>query len=220
MTKERDLTKGSVGLALFWVSAPMTLGILGTLLVGLADSLFLARVSPEALAAIGFVYPVIVALTSLSIGLAAGTNTVVSQAIGKGEDPDARNRLTLHAMIFACALSVGVSVAFFLTAPWIFTVMGAKGDVLDAALSYVPYWCLSFPPMVVVMALNAVFRAAGNSAVAAATMLLQSLLNIALNPIFIFGTGPFPEMGMAGERHELGLIGLAIRFSMRGWKVV
>ncbi|WP_306117009.1 MULTISPECIES: MATE family efflux transporter [unclassified Roseovarius] len=198
MSSERDLTKGSVGKALFWVSAPMTLGILGTLLVGLADSLFLARVSPEALAAIGFVYPVIVALTSLSIGLAAGTNTVVSQAIGKGEDQHARNRLTLHSMLFATVLSVGVSVLFFFAAPWIFASMGAKDKVLEAALSYIPYWCLSFPPMVVVMALNAVFRAAGNSTVAATTMLLQSLLNIALNPIFIFGAGPVPALGMAG----------------------
>ncbi len=198
MNTERDLTKGSVALALFWVSAPMTLGILGTLAVGLSDSLFLARVGKIELAAIGFVYPVIVALMSLSIGLSAGTNTVVSNAIGRGDDAASRRRLTIHAIGLGVVLSLLVSGLFFWAAPALFTAMGAKEAVLKAALSYIPYWCLSFPFIVAVMVLSAVFRAAGNSTVAATTMVLQAALNIALNPIFIFGLGPVPELGMTG----------------------
>lgn len=198
MSAEKDLTKGSVAAALFWVSAPMTLGILGTLAVGLADSLFLARFGKNELAAIGFVYPVIVALMSLSIGLSAGTNTVISNAIGRGDDTASRCRLTLHAIGLAVVLSLIVSGLFYLLAPAVFTAMGAKDAVLKSALSYVPYWCLSFPFVVAVMVLSAVFRAAGNSAVAATTMVLQAVLNIGINPLLIFGMGPFPELGMTG----------------------
>ncbi len=198
MSTDRDLNAGPVGRALATVSAPMTLGILGVLSVGLADAFFLARHSDAALAAIGFVYPVIVALVSLAIGMAAGTNTVVSQAIGKGERGAARYRLTLHAMGLAAMLSATVSLLFWLGAPYLFAAMGAKGAVLEAVLGYVPYWCLSFPPMVTGMALNAVFRAAGRSEVAATVMSLQAILNVALNPVFIFGMGPLPDLGAEG----------------------
>ncbi len=199
MSTDRDLNKGPVGRALIGVSAPMTLGILGVLSVGLADAFFLARHSDAALAAIGFVYPVIVALVSLSIGLAAGTNAVVSQAIGKGETGARRHRLTLHAMGLAAALSCTVSVLFWLGAPYLFAAMGARGAVLDEVLGYVPFWCLSFPPMVTGMSLNAVFRAAGRSGVAATVMASQSVLNVALNPVFIFGLGGvLPALGAEG----------------------
>ena len=198
MGNDRDLNSGSVGRALVSVSAPMTLGILGVLSVGLADAFFLARHSADALAAIGFVYPVIVALVSLAIGLSAGTNTVVSQAIGRGEGRATRARLTLHAMGLALALSCVASALFWVGAPFLFALMGAEGAVLDAVMGYVPYWCLSFPPMVTGMALNAVFRAAGRSEVAATVMTLQATLNIALDPVFIFGLGLLPAMGAEG----------------------
>jgi putative MATE family efflux protein len=198
MSTDRDLNQGPVGRALISVSAPMTIGILGVLSVGLADAFFLARHSDAALAAIGFVYPVIVALVSLSIGLSAGTNAVVSQAIGRGEQGATRQRLTLHAMALAASMACAVSLLFYLFAPWLFSVMGAKGKVLDAVLGYVPYWCLSFPPMVTGMALNATFRAAGRSGVAAVTMAIQSTFNIALDPLFIFGVGGLPALGAEG----------------------
>ena len=198
MSLDRDLNQGPVSRALISVSAPMTIGIFGVLSVGLADAFFLARHSDAALAAIGFVYPVIVALVSLSIGLSAGTNTVVSQAIGRKEQGATRQRLTLHAMGLAATLACTVALLFYLAAPWLFSLMGAKGEVLEAVLGYVPYWCLSFPPMVTGMALNATFRAAGRSGVAAITMASQSCFNIVLDPLFIFGMAGLPALGAEG----------------------
>jgi len=176
----------------------MTLGILGVLSVGLADAFFLARDGATSLTAIGYVFPVTAALTSLSIGLSAGTNTVISQAIGKGEDEDAQQRLALHAMGLAMVLSCAVAGLFYLGAPYLFAAMGAQGAVLEAILGYVAFWCLSFPPLVTGMALNAVFRASGSSGVAATMMLGEAALNIALTPLFIFGWAFVPDLGPAG----------------------
>lgn len=198
MTEDRNLNDGPVWRALFATSAPMTLGILGVLSVGLADAFFLARAGEAALAAISFIFPVTTALISLSIGLSAGTNTVVSQAIGQGASDTERQRLAIHAMGLAALLSSVVAVLFYLTAGYIFSAMGASGEVLEAAESYVPYWCLGFPFMVTGMSLNAVFRAAGRAGVAATTMMGQSLLNIALNPVFIFGWALIPALGVEG----------------------
>ncbi len=198
MAAEKTLNDGPVGRALFSVSAPMTIGILGVLSVGLADAFFLARDGEVSLAAIGFVFPVITALTSLSIGLSAGTNTVISQAIGRGEDKDRRRRMTLHAMALGLGLSCTLALIVRLGAPYLFGFMGAEGEVLERVLGYMRFWCLSFPFLVTGMALNAVFRAGGRSGVAATTMLFQALLNIALDPVLIFGPGPVPALGMEG----------------------
>lgn len=197
MSNDKDLTKEPVTRALIAISAPMSIGILGVLSVGLADAFFLARAGEDALTAIGFIYPVIVALTSLSIGLGAGTNTVVSQSIGGGDD-NARQTLALHAMIVALALSSAVSAAVWIGAPWLFGLLGAKGSVLQDVLAYMPWWCLSFPTMVTGMALNAVFRASGNTTVPAAVMLVQSAINIALDPLLIFGLDAIPAFGIEG----------------------
>ena len=198
MSAEKTLNDGPVGRALWSVSAPMTIGILGVLSVGLADAFFLARDGATSLAAIGFVFPVITAMTSLSIGLSAGTNTVISQAIGRGEDAEDRRRMTLHAMALALGLSCAIAAMVYLVAPYLFAAMGADGDILAAILGYIRFWCLSFPFLVTSMALNAVFRAGGRSGVAATTMLLQALLNIALDPVLIFGLGPIAAMSMDG----------------------
>ncbi len=212
-----DLNRLPVWRALARTSAPMTIGILGVLSVGLADAWFLARAGETELTAIGFIYPVIVALTSLSIGLGAGTSAVVSQALGRtGGDDSTSARLALHALLIASVLAVTTALVFWLTAPALFGLMGARGAVLDAVLAYVPYWCLSFPPMVAGMALNAVYRAGGESQIAATVMLLQSVLNIALDPLFIFGWGPVPEMGIDGAglatmlARTVGFAGLAM----------
>ncbi len=205
MTEDRNLNDGPVWRALFATSAPMTLGILGVLSVGLADAFFLARAGEAALAAISFIFPVTTALTSLSIGLSAGTNTVVSQAIGQGASDAERHRLALHAMALAALLASVLSVLFYLSSGWIFAAMGARGEVLEAAQGYVPYWCLGFPFMVTGMSLNAVFRAAGRAGVAATTMVGQSILNIALNPVFIFGWAMIPALGVEGAGLSTGL---------------
>ncbi|MBV2360103.1 MATE family efflux transporter [Thalassococcus sp. CAU 1522] len=218
---KRDLNSGPVGHALFRVSAPMSIGILGVLSVGLADAAFLARAGQTELAAIGFIYPAIIALTSLAIGMGAGTSAVVSQALGRsGGSDETSARLALHALIFAFALGIAVALVFHFAAPFVFRLMGAKGAVMEGILTYTPWWCASFAPMVAGMGLNAVFRAGGESRIAATVMTLQSLINIALDPIFIFGFWLVPALGIEGAgiatfiARLLGAAGLLV-FAMR-----
>ncbi|WP_281859453.1 MATE family efflux transporter, partial [Litoreibacter halocynthiae] len=104
-TKKRDLTQGPVWIALTAMSAPMSFGIFAVIAVGLADAYFLGKVSATALAAVGFIYPVITAITSLSIGLSAGANATLSQAVGREETDDDVRRLGLHAIGLGLALS-------------------------------------------------------------------------------------------------------------------
>ncbi|SIS56517.1 putative efflux protein, MATE family [Roseivivax lentus] len=199
MAGKLDLNDKSVPRALWQVSAPMAIGILGVLSVGLADSYFLARAGEDELAAIGFIYPVIVAITSLSIGLSAGTSAVVSQALGaNGGDDSASARLALHALIVAASAATLVAGLLYVAASWLFGLMGAEGAVLDGILAYMPWWCAGFPFIVAGQSLNAVFRAGGEARIAASVMMSQAIINIVLDPILIFGFGPVPALGIEG----------------------
>lgn len=194
---QRDLTRGPVWRALALVSAPMSFGILAVLSVGLADAYFLGQLGQAPLAAVGFIYPVTTAITSMAIGLSAGANAAVSQAIGRGEG-DAPTRLALHSVGLGVTLAILIALAFLVTAPTLFRWMGAGESALTEAEGYVPFWALSFPFLVLMMVVNAVFRAHGDGATSAAIMVLAAVINIAINPLLIFGWGPIPGMGTEG----------------------
>jgi len=214
--KTRDLTQGPVWRALAVVSAPMSFGIFSVLAVGLADAYFLGMVSSSALAAVGFIYPVITALTSLSIGLSAGANAALSQRIGKGADAEATRRLGLHAIGLGIFLSTAAGLAVWLSFPNLFAALGASHEVAQEVAEYMPLWALSFPFLVTMMITNSVFRAHGDGETSAAIMVLAALFGILLNPVFIFGWGPVPEMGTAGAALST-LLGRIIATSVALW---
>lgn len=197
----------------------MSVGIFSVLAIGLADAFFLARVGDSELAAVGFVYPVIVAVSAFSVGLSAGANTALSQARGGEASDEDVGHMAFHAGLLGLCLGLAIALAFWLFAPLIFSLLGAKGTVLDNILAYVPFWIASFPILVMTMIVNSAFRAAGDGMTAAAMMVLTAIMNVALNPVLIFGWGPLPEMGMAGA--GLGtLIARIIAFGIVAWLAV
>ncbi|MEL7231392.1 MAG: MATE family efflux transporter [Pseudomonadota bacterium] len=176
----------------------MSLGILAVLSVGIADAYFLGQLGGEPLAAVGFIYPVTAAITSLSIGLSAGANSAISQAIGREDDERAINQLSLHAIGLGLGLTVFVSALFFAMSGFIFTAMGASEGVRAEIAQYVPAWAASFPFLVLMMTVNAVFRAHGDAGYASIFMILAACVNIALNPLFIFGFAGIEGLGTGG----------------------
>ncbi|MGR3491381.1 MAG: MATE family efflux transporter [Shimia sp.] len=213
----RSLTDGPVWRALAVMSAPMSLGILAVLSVGIADAVFLARYSDAALAAVGFIYPVTTAITSLSIGLSAGANAAISQGIGA--DDNAECRRALHAAGLGTALSILAALAVWLSYPVLFTALGAQDGPMQAIDAYMPIWALSFPFLVLMMLLNAVFRAHGRSGMAATIMVAAAVVNIALDPLLIFGMWMIPELGAAGAAWAT-LIGRVLAMAIALWIAV
>ncbi len=195
---QRNLTRGAVWKALTVMSAPMSFGILAVLSVGLVDAYFLGQLGTAPLAAVGFIYPVTITVTSLSIGLSAGANAVISQAVGEAKDAAAPNRLALHSLALGLTLSVVVALGLWALGPDILRLMGASGAPLDEAAAYMPVWALSFPFLVAMMIVNAAFRAHGDGATAAGLMVLTAVINLSLTPVLIFGVGPISGLGTQG----------------------
>lgn len=206
---ERDLTEGPVWRALAVMSAPMSFGILAVLSVGLADAYFLGQLGETELAAVGFIYPVTAAVTSLSIGMSAGANSALSQGVGRGDDGEATRRLGLHAIGIGLAAALIMAALFYLAYPRLFAAMGADDTAAERIAEYAPVWALSFPFLVLMMITNAVFRSHGDSLTSALLMSLQAVINIGLDPLLIFGMWGFPEMGMQGAAVAT-LIGRAV----------
>jgi len=192
------LTEGPVSRAILVVSAPMAIGVLAVLSVGIADAYFLGQIGTAELAAVAFIFPVTSTIISLSIGLSAGTNAALSQAIGRGASDSTLRRKTVHALGVGAVMGVAVAALTWVSAPVLFGALGAEGAVLDAVLAYMPLWCLSFPLLVVVMICETAFRARGDGARAATVMTTQAVVNIALDPLFIFGWWIVPQMDTEG----------------------
>ena len=194
----KALTKGPVWKALARISAPMSFGIFAVLSVGVADAYFLGRLGGTPLAAIGFIFPVTAAFASLAIGLSAGANATVSQSIGGRDAPEKTARYALHASALGAVVAAITGLLVWAAYPVLFGLMGANSEVLAEIALYIPFWSLSFPLLVSLMIVNAVFRAFGSGTVSALLMVLAAVINIALNPLLIFGWGPIPGLGTEG----------------------
>ncbi|NSX54008.1 MATE family efflux transporter [Parasulfitobacter algicola] len=215
----KDLTKGPVWKALASVSAPMSFGILAVLSVGIADAYFLGQLGGAPLAAVGFVYPVTTAITSLAIGLSAGANAAISQSLGRGDDTAETSRLAFHAFGLGIILSIMVAFLFALAGQYLFKAMGANGQVLEETKKYLPFWSLSFPFLVVMMITNSIFRANGDGGTSAVIMILAALINIALTPLFIFGWASIPAMGTAGAAFATAIAQATAAFVAVGYAI-
>mgnify|MGYP003116663043 FL=1 len=163
----------------------------------LADTWFVAKLGTVPLAAMGFSFPVVMVLITLSLGLGMGATTVVSHAMGAG-DQELAKRLTTHAIILCILVVVFVSVVGLLTIDPVFRMLGAGPEVMPAIRGYMQVWYCGVVFLVIPMVANNIIRATGDMVRPSLIMAVTSVLNIILDPIFIFGFLFIPAMGIKG----------------------
>ena len=191
------LTEGPVGKHLVVMTAPVLLGIITMMGQALIDAWFLGRVGDYALAAHAFSYPILMIVTSVAIGLGAGTSSVVARAIVSGDHRRAR-RLTTDSLILSFLITAGVSLIGVLTIDPLFRVLGAPDDMIPLIRGFMTILYAGVPFVVVGMVGMASMRATGDTRLPSKLMIIGSILNIILDPILIFGLGPVPEFGLNG----------------------
>ncbi|WP_158589002.1 MATE family efflux transporter [Alginatibacterium sediminis] len=176
---------------------PVMLGILSIIFFNLVDTLFIAMLGTEALAGISFTFPVTFALTSIAMGLSTAVVVVVGQALG-ASDPKFAARFTRNSLYLALLVMVLISSLGFANIQRLFFSMGAELKVLPFIESYMRIFYLSIPLLVMLMVASAALRASGDTKTPSIIMLTSGILNGLLDPLFIFGLGPFPQWGVAG----------------------
>ncbi len=191
------LTEGPVGRHLVDMTVPVLLGIATMMGQAFIDAWFLGRVGDRALAAHAFSFPILMIVTSVAIGLGAGTSSVVARAIGKGDQRRAR-RLATDSLLLSFLITAAVSLLGVLTINPLFRLLGAPEDMIPLIRGFMIILYSGVPFIVVGMVGMASMRATGDTRLPSKLMIFGSILNIALDPILIFGFGPIPGMGLNG----------------------
>ena len=191
------LTHGPVGRHLVDMAVPMLLGITTMMGQSFIDAWFLGRVGDRALAAYSFGFPILMIVTSIAIGLGAGTSSVVARAIG-AENHRRAKRLVTDSLILSFLITAAVSVVGILTIEPLFRLLGAPADMIPMIRSFMIILYSGVPFLVVGMVGTSGMRATGDTRLPSKLMIAGAILNVILDPIFIFGFGPIPAMGLNG----------------------
>lgn len=195
--KKAQLIEGPVAKILIKLTLPMILGILGMSAFNLADTYFVGQLGTRELAAMSFTFPVVMIISSLAHGLGIGVSAVVSRAIGEGDHKRVQ-RLTTDSLILSMLLVAGFVIIGFLTVTPLFRFLGATPDILPLITQYMLIWYPGMIAVVIPMVGNNAIRATGDTKTPSMIMLVAVFVNIILDPLLIFGIGPFPRLELAG----------------------
>ncbi len=182
------------------MTVPMTMGMIAILMFNLVDTFFISLLGTQALAAISYTFPVTFAVNCITMGgIGMGLSTNIGRLLGQGHAPPQAARFTTHGLLLAVLLvAIASSIGFATIAP-LFRFLGAADDLIPLIEEYMQVWYLTIPLLVIPMAGNSAIRASGgDTKTPAKIMMLAGLINGMLDPLLIFGLGPFPELGIQG----------------------
>lgn len=194
---ERDFTKIPLSKAIVLLSIPMVLEMIMESVFALVDIFFVSRLGAEAVATVGITESLMTIVYAIGIGLSVGTTALVSRRIGEKRPEEA-------AVAAVQAIFAGLAVSLLFTAVGIFfakdllRLMGASETTVETGYMYPAIMLGGNSVIMMLFIINAVFRSSGDAAISMRVLWFANILNIILDPLFIFGLGPFPELGVQG----------------------
>ena len=194
---EQSYTSGSINRAIFLLSVPMILEMVMESLFAVVDVFFVSQVSTEAVATVGLTESVITLIYSIAIGLSTAATALVARRVGEG-NPDQAGKAIGQVILISLVLSVIMGACGTFWAGDILRLMGADAQVIAVGTRFAQIEFLSSPVIVLLYALSGALRGAGSASAAMRSLWIANGLNMILDPLFIFGIGFFPEMGVTG----------------------
>lgn len=194
---KRDFTKGPIGTAILLLAIPMVLEMLMESIFAVVDVFYVGKLGPSAVATVGLTESLLVLIYTIAIGLSIGASAMVARRIGE-KDPETAATTAIQALVLGGLISLAIGLIGSFFASDLLTLMGASPEVLSQGLGFTR---LMLGGNIVVMLLfitNAIFRGAGDGAIAMRALWIANWINIILCPCFIFGFGPIPAFGVTG----------------------
>jgi putative MATE family efflux protein len=192
-----DFTKGSINKAIFLLSVPMIIEMIGEGLFAVIDAYFVSQVSNEAFATVVLTETAATIIYALAIGISIAGMSMVARRIGE-KDPEAAARASAQTIIITVIISVILSIIGVIFAKDLLYLMGASEEVVAVGLPYTQILLGGNVVIMLLFVLNGIFRGAGDATMAMRSLWIANGINIVLDPLLIFGIGIFPEMGVMG----------------------
>jgi putative MATE family efflux protein len=190
-------TEGPVARAIVLLAIPMVLEMAMEAVFAVVDIFWVSRLGSAAVAAVGVTESLLTIIYTLAVGLGIGVTALVARRIGEG-DADAAARTAVQAVIVGGFVALILGVTGGLNAARLLATMGANDEVVRVGQAYATIMFGGNAVIVLLFVLNAAFRGAGDAAIAMRVLWLANGINLVLDPLLIFGVGPFPELGVAG----------------------
>ena len=197
MGKEADLTEGKISGHFIRMSIPASIGFIFNTFYNITDTYFGGQISTEALAGLSLSFPAFFIILAVGSGIGTAAVSLISNAIGSGNSPKALNYF-IQAIVFSVSVSILLLISGEKLVYLMLRIMGASGRVLEHALSYMYVIIAGIPFFLTNNVLNAFLNAKGNTHSYRNVLVSGFFINIILDPVFLYGWGPVPEMGIAG----------------------
>ncbi|MEL6528687.1 MAG: MATE family efflux transporter [Pseudomonadota bacterium] len=194
------LVNGSIPGHLVGQTLPMIIGVAAIMSIGLVDAYFIGQLGRDALAAISFIFPISVALSSLGVGVMVGINSVVARALGEEDTEKAARRANL-GIVFAVVSGVAMGLALYVAIDPLFRLMNVDERLMPLIRLYMEPFALGFPLILAIMGINGVLRGQGEARKTSYVSVTYAIANWILDPILITGAFGFEGYGIVGAAH-------------------
>jgi putative MATE family efflux protein len=193
----RDYTVGPIGRSILLLAIPMVLEMFMESLFAVVDIYWVGRLGTDAAATIGLTESLLTLIYALAIGLSIGATAMVARRIGE-HTPEGAARAAVQAIALALVVSIILAAIGAPLAPRLLALMGGSQWVIEHGAGFTRIMLGCNATVVMLFMVNAIFRGAGDAAIAMRVLWLANSINIVLGPCFIFGIGPFPKLGIVG----------------------